>query len=67
MTWLALRLLRPYLMVAGLIAAAATGYLLFAAGVIQRSIQSAASPRSITGGSAAASASAASIRARRSA
>jgi len=44
MTWLALRLLRPYLMVAGLIAAAATGYLLFAAGVIQRYLDDAGVP-----------------------
>jgi ABC-type transport system involved in multi-copper enzyme maturation permease subunit len=44
MTWLALRLLRPYLMVAGLIAAAATGYLLSAAGVIQRHLDEAGLP-----------------------
>ena len=44
MSWLALRLLRPYLMVAGLVTAAATGYLLYAAGVIQRQLDNAGLP-----------------------
>jgi hypothetical protein len=44
MTWLTLRLLRPYLVVAGLVTAAATGYLLAAAGTVQRHLDEAGLP-----------------------
>jgi hypothetical protein len=44
MTWLALRLLRPYLVIAAAVAAAATGYLLVAATVVQRQLDRAGRP-----------------------
>jgi hypothetical protein len=44
MTWLALRLLRPYLLVAATVAAAATAYVLHAAGVVQRQLDGAGVP-----------------------
>lgn len=44
MTWLTLRLLRPYLMVAGLMTAAATGYLFHAAATVQRQLDNAGLP-----------------------
>ncbi|MFI5934631.1 hypothetical protein [Actinoplanes sp. NPDC051494] len=44
MTWLTLRLLRPYLMVAGLVTAAATGYLVLAAQTVQRQLDAAGLP-----------------------
>ncbi|MFI5491384.1 ABC transporter permease subunit [Actinoplanes sp. NPDC051859] len=44
MTWLALRLLRPYLIVAATLAAAATAYLVHAAGVVRRQLDAAGLP-----------------------
>jgi ABC-type transport system involved in multi-copper enzyme maturation permease subunit len=44
MTWLALRLLRPYLVVAGIVTALATGYLLYAARVVQDQLDLAGTP-----------------------
>jgi ABC-type transport system involved in multi-copper enzyme maturation permease subunit len=44
MTWLAFRLLRPYLVVVLIVTAVATGYLLFAAGVVQDQLDLAGTP-----------------------
>jgi hypothetical protein len=44
MTWLVLRLLRPYLIVAATVAAAATAYIFHAAGVVQRQLDRAGVP-----------------------
>lgn len=44
MTWLALRLMRPYLVTAAAVAGAATAYLWHAAGVVQRQLDAAGVP-----------------------
>jgi ABC-2 family transporter len=44
MTWLTLRLLRPYLIAAGTLTAAATAFLLHAAGVVQRQLDADGTP-----------------------
>lgn len=44
MTWLVLRLLRPYLVVAAAITGTATAYILYGAGVVQRQLDAAGRP-----------------------